>query len=1464
MERPANFPDPGGDAIGQIRYNHGSNYMAFKVNNAEMVRFASNNNVGIGTTSPSEKLDVSGAIQSSANEGKIIINSTATNGKEYQLISIDTGNLGLFDGTAYRLWVSGSGSVGIGTTSPSAKLHVAAASGDGLKIITSDVSTIKMGSTTGATSYWGFATTNLAASDFGIYQSNSTGGDPITAGTPRLYFSSIGNIGVGTSSPINGGGNAKWITIDATSANSYSGGIVYSIGGSGKAYHYVENDYLIHQGQSNVGHKFVTNGTTERLRIGSAGQIGIGGANYGTSGQVLTSNGSGSAPSWQNASGSSNWTLSGNDIYNNNSGNVGIGSTSPSTKLHVEGSSIIANSTTIDPDSYTNKVVAGAIADGSGWGITSAIGGNAGAGDSWAIGTNGNNLYMGYGDQTSANSLQTFLQVKGRNVGLVPTSGSVGIGTSSPTSKLHIQNSAGGSGGYLKITDVTYGGDVRFGMADGVNNDVILGSWTNNSILVYTNTAERARITNTGNVGINTTGPAEKLQVIGNIGAGNGTYNGGVYANSSSTAVDTNWGFDFLKTTGQNDYSTRLKYYPVTGETRKAGIWNSRNNDWVLYGDSNNTPNVIIPSGSLRAPIFYDSNNTGYYVDPASTSNINVLTVAGTASTNGGKVVIRDDSIENHVTNGNATIAFNYYGYQTGSTQFRDVAFYNGKQGHIMTIDGSSSSVGIGTTSPGYKLEVNGTAKADEFVSLVNTSNSGITRDWTIIGTGDRGAALQVNDISGAKYAIYAGGYDLTFSKHVSSSNGYTTAMGIYAASATDSSPYVQATHSFRAPIFYDSNNTGYYLNPASTSQIRKTNLIASGSGWDDGLNLYSSDASNRWNLLVDDGAADAFRIAYNNSDRLYFYTTGQVHASSILSSATDMRAPIFYDTDNTGYYIDPASTGIAAYLRGDIEIINEQPLLELNDYTATNTTNLNAWVSFQYNGTEGGYVGFGSAGNSNLYLYNYSGSVLINGSSAETDNSFRAPIFYDSNDTTYYVNPASQSILSTAKFLGVVANGSPVGDATIGRNHAYNTMELKGYGQEMMIGSQGTALHINYRTCNNGVSGHTPTSWYWRAGSSTSYSDHYMGLIQSSSSMRAPIFYDSNDTTYYVDPNSSSIFRDLELRTYGLRMSRSYSHNGIWFNGGTDDNHVLWNDYYGGPNARGAANSGFDGIKWNTYRGIHLKGGLDGAYNIIVAQNLSSSSNNHTVELYAHNVKQFETESGYALATNQMRAPIFYDSNNTGYYVDPAATSVLDRIVVGDGSTSSGGTALRVEDTFTGNNTHRIMEVKADQGTVYAYGAKAARFYNVAYGGGAIEFYRPSQYGPDTNAVAFVTGSTTVGSISMTGSATSYNTTSDYRLKENIIDITDGTERVKQLKPRRFNFIEDPDNTVDGFIAHEADLIVPESVTGEKDEVYPNGEPVYQSMDNAKLVPVLTAALQEAIAKIEDLETRIQILENQ
>jgi hypothetical protein len=114
------------------------------------------------------------------------------------------------------------------------------------------------------------------------------------------------------------------------------------------------------------------------------------------------------------------------------------------------------------------------------------------------------------------------------------------------------------------------------------------------------------------------------------------------------------------------------------------------------------------------------------------------------------------------------------------------------------------------------------------------------------------------------------------------------------------------------------------------------------------------------------------------------------------------------------------------------------------------------------------------------------------------------------------------------------------------------------------------------------------------------------------------------------------------------------------------------------------------------------------------------------------------------------------------------------------------------------------------------------------------------------------------VGSISTNASATAYTTSSDYRLKENIIPLTGASERVLQLKPSRFNFIADPDIQVDGFIAHEAQAVVPECVTGEKDEVDEDGNPVYQGIDQSKLVPLLTAALQEALAEIESLKARL------
>ena len=140
---------------------------------------------------------------------------------------------------------------------------------------------------------------------------------------------------------------------------------------------------------------------------------------------------------------------------------------------------------------------------------------------------------------------------------------------------------------------------------------------------------------------------------------------------------------------------------------------------------------------------------------------------------------------------------------------------------------------------------------------------------------------------------------------------------------------------------------------------------------------------------------------------------------------------------------------------------------------------------------------------------------------------------------------------------------------------------------------------------------------------------------------------------------------------------------------------------------------------------------------------------------------------------------------------------------------------------------------------------------------------------------IRFERDNATRGNITVSTSTT-YNTTSDYRLKENVTDLSDAITRLKKITPRRFNFINDENKQlVDGFIAHEVSEAVPEAVSGTKDQVATAddvaanqattvGEPIHQQVDYSKYVPLLTAALQEAVAKIETLETEVAVLKSQ
>ena len=172
---------------------------------------------------------------------------------------------------------------------------------------------------------------------------------------------------------------------------------------------------------------------------------------------------------------------------------------------------------------------------------------------------------------------------------------------------------------------------------------------------------------------------------------------------------------------------------------------------------------------------------------------------------------------------------------------------------------------------------------------------------------------------------------------------------------------------------------------------------------------------------------------------------------------------------------------------------------------------------------------------------------------------------------------------------------------------------------------------------------------------------------------------------------------------------------------------------------------------------------------------------------------------------------------------------------------------------SFATNGTERLQITS--NGRISTFGSSnAAAALNLVGEGGAsykcLSFERTA-------------GGGEVGNIVANSSSTSYNTSSDHRLKENVVDMENATDRVKQLKPKRFNFIADDSVTVDGFLAHEVSDIVPEAISGEKDamrnETDEEGNvtsvPDYQGIDQSKLVPLLVKTIQELEARITALE---------
>jgi hypothetical protein len=483
-------------------------------------------------------------------------------------------------------------------------------------------------------------------------------------------------------------------------------------------------------------------------------------------------------------------------------------------------------------------------------------------------------------------------------------------------------------------------------------------------------------------VGIGTASPVVRLDVSGGevrIANDIGSTFGGQFklVNSASGATNT-------------DKSFRV------GPTGTLEIINSAYNAVPFtFTDSG----VFQASSDIRAPIFYDSANTSFYLDPGSTSNLNGLTVASTITGSitgnaGTATTLQTARTINGVSfNGSAniTITANTTNTLTRGTYLTGDNF-NGSAATTWAVDAT-------TTATASKIVARNSSGDDfrryGFAEYFNMSHaaSGATTDTVFYSSGDD--YIRKNNATGFRASLNVPtrtGGDASGTWGISvTGNAGTVTNGVY----TTGDQTIGGTKTFSTELRVPS--------------FAGTNSFISGTGDSASLSTYNF-ALSGWNGMAfyNPTVGGAFPNA----------TSGFIDfRNGILSMRGDLRAPIFYDSDNTGYYIDGNSTSILYNLRCTSGFD-----LTTNDVYASMRVVRNALTS---GGTaDGMYIGYqnGNSGLTRIYGGGATGGELVKHSDHTSEvNSFRAPIFYDSDNTAYFLNAASSSTINEISMVGLL-----------------------------------------------------------------------------------------------------------------------------------------------------------------------------------------------------------------------------------------------------------------------------------------------------------------------------------------------------------------------------------------------------------------------------------------------------------
>ena len=627
--------------------------------------------------------------------------------------------------------------------------------------------------------------------------------------------------------------------------------------------------------------------------------------------------------------------------------------------------------------------------------------------------------------------------------------------------------------------------------------------------------------------------------------------------------------------------------YPFYFRTGARSAYSHPN---ITYTGSNSS---LFVGGDVRAPIFYDSNNTSYYLNPAGTSKLDVVNatlVNDTRSANpGGNSVTRVIAPDGGMGS--------WDGSNTGAIKIRlpwkaldmmwsmNVEIYNYATSTMeeYSIGNYSYSNGGYNSSAIYKGASNSTPKTVRF------GNDG-TKDCVWIG--EVGSSwsypvVTIKDISGgfrrATPANMQSGYELSI---VTSFSTVQTTIDPGIKSGT-----VRASTDMRAPIFYDSNDTNYHLNPASTSNLNGLTVNGTISG---NISGNASTATTAGNASTATTAADSNLL--NGIDSSSFLRSDANDSFSGQITMGTQKALIAGD-HGRGVYGAYSSTRLQhLWSMGTAYNLHPRGTTSGNMYGI-------AW-SHKNRGTIGGANNLASHGM--LILESGLWKGAWGGGSLRTPSDVRAPIYFDLDNTGYYLNPASTSNLNGLRlngdldmkaqtgtwitsdimsdaigwntnygvYIGSNVGGShylrgngtfTTGGSTYNLWHAGNDGSGSGLDADLLDGQQPSQSGGGNRIAQYSSNGYLyNNSWihpangtglFYDAGVHFYEAGNYMysnTSLQAANDMRAPVFYDSSDTNYYLNPNGHSKLSTLEIAT-STNIGANYAYKDVYVGGDAD-----------------------------------------------------------------------------------------------------------------------------------------------------------------------------------------------------------------------------------------------------------------------------------------------------------------------